>query len=145
MTTASARLCAPDEPLLQLLAEPRAARPSLRDTLWVRLVDVGPALAGRRYAAPVDVVLEVTDDACPWNAGRWRLSADRTGAVCAPTADAADLVLSAVDLGAVFLGGTALHTRAAAGAVEERTAGALGTASTAFGPLGRDPWCPLVF
>jgi predicted acetyltransferase len=145
MSTTSARLCAPDEPLLQLLAEPRAARPSLRDTLWVRLVDIGPALEGRRYAAPVDVVLDVSDDVCAWNAGRWRLTGDRNGAVCAPTSDAADLAVSAVDLGAAFLGGTSLQTRAAAGAVDERTPGALAAASTAFGPLGRAPWCPLVF
>lgn len=145
MTTTTARLCAPDDPLLHLLAEPRAARPTLRDSLWVRLVDVAPALAARCYAAPLDVVVEVSDDVCPWNASRWRLSGDRTGAVCTPTSDPADLAVSAGDLGAAYLGGTPLLTRAAAGGVDERTPGALAVTSTAFGPLGRAPWCPLVF
>jgi predicted acetyltransferase len=145
MTTTTARLCAPDEPLLHLLAEPRAAWPTLRDSLWVRLVDVAPALAARCYAAPLDVVLEVSDDVCPWNARRWRLSGDRTGAVCTPTSDAGDVALDVADLGAAFLGGTPLQTRAAAGGVEERTPGALAVTSTALGPLGRAPWCPLVF
>jgi predicted acetyltransferase len=63
---------APDDPLvLSWLAEPRAARPRVRDSLWVRLLDVPEALAARRYACDLDVVLEVTDERMPWNAGRW--------------------------------------------------------------------------
>ncbi|MEO3795549.1 hypothetical protein ABGB14_35535 [Nonomuraea sp. B10E15] len=34
-----------DEPLKHLLTDPRAARTSVIDNLWVRLVDVGRALA----------------------------------------------------------------------------------------------------
>jgi predicted acetyltransferase len=73
---------APDEPLLHLLAEPRAAKGQLKDNIWVRLVDVPAALAARCYAAPVDVVLEVVDEFCPWNAGRWRLTGGPDGATC---------------------------------------------------------------
>ncbi len=134
-----------DEPLLQLLAEPRSARATLRDSLWTRLVDVGGALEQRSYAAEVDVVLEVTDATCPWNAGRWRLSAGHSGAACTRTQDAADLTLDVRDLGAVLLGGTPLSARAAAGTVTARTEAVLDRATTAFGWPGRAPWCPHVF
>lgn len=132
----------PDDPLLlSLLAEPRRARARFSDCLHVRLVDVAAALAARRYAAPVDVVLEVTDDTCPWNVGRWRLVGDRDGASCGRTDDSADLALTAADLGAAYLGGTSLRSRP----VRELRSGALSRASTAFGPLDRAPWCPQVF
>jgi len=131
-----------DDPLLlSVLADPRSARARLRDSLWVRLVDLPDALRSRRYASDVDVVLDVTDERAPWNTGRWRLTGDRTGAACLRTKAAADLVLGPDDLGAAYLGGTPLRARP----VEERTAGALDVTSTAFGPLGPAPWCPLVF
>ena len=49
------------------------ARPTVSDGLWVRLVDVGAALSARSYAGDGAVVLEVRDEFCPWNEGRWRL------------------------------------------------------------------------
>ena len=59
---------------------------------YVRLVDIDKALEARRYAAPVDVVLEVVDTFCPWNAGRWRLTAGADGAAtCVRTTDPADV------------------------------------------------------
>ena len=132
----------PDDPLvLSLLAEPRRARAGLRDNLHVRLIDVAAALSGRRYATDVDVVLQVEDERCPWNTGRWRLSGGREGASCERAVDEPDLVLTPADLGAAYLGGTPLRSRA----VEERTPGALSRATTAFGPLDAAPWCPQVF
>lgn len=133
---------APDDPLLlDLLAEPRRARPALRDSLHVRLIDAPAALAARRYAAGIDVVLRLDDAQCPWNTGTWRLTGDRSGATCAPTTAAADLVVRPADLGAAYLGGTPLRARS----VEECTPGALSPASTAFGPVDGAPWCPMVF
>ena len=133
---------APDGVLVHgLLAEPRVAKAAYRETLHVRLVDVPAALAARRYAADVDVVLDVADERCPWNTGRWRLVGGRDGASCSPTSDEPDLVLTVADLGAAYLGGTPLRSRL----VEERTPGALSRAATAFGPLDAAPWCPQVF
>src|SRR5207249_2441613 len=63
-----------DHPLLLLLAEPRRLRFNLRDGLWVRLVDVGAALAARSYSPDGSVVVEVADGFCPWHAGRRRTS-----------------------------------------------------------------------
>ena len=56
------RLRPEDDPLLHLLADPRRARPAVTDGLWVRVVDVPGALSLRRYAAPVDMVIEVVDE-----------------------------------------------------------------------------------
>ncbi|GAA4926019.1 GNAT family N-acetyltransferase [Actinoplanes utahensis] len=115
------RLAAVDEPLLYLADEPRRLGPSMLDALWVRLVDVPRALAARRYAAPVDVVLEVTDPILEGNTGRWRLTGGPDGATCAATTDPADLVCSVTDLGAVYLGGTRFAALAAAGRVTQLT------------------------
>jgi len=133
-----------DDPVQHLLADARALRPEVYDSLWVRLADVGRALAGRAYSAPVDVVLQVADEFCPWNAGRWRLSGDESGATCERSTDPADLVLTAAELGSVHLGGPTLAGLAAAGRVEERTAGAVRAASRAFAE-DRQPWCPEIF
>lgn len=134
-------LATDDRLLVDLLAEPRVARASWRDCLHVRLVDVPAALARRRYAADVDVVLAVQDPRCPWNDGSWRLVGGRDGASCSRTEDAPDLEVDVSDLGAAYLGGTPLRSRS----VVERTPGALSRASTAFGPLEGAPTCPMVF
>lgn len=145
LTVAVTGRIAVEDPLLHLLTEPRGAQARLGDGLWVRPVEVGAALSARTYATPVDVVLEVTDPTCPWNAGRWRLSGGPAGAVCARTRDAADLALDVRDVGAALLGGARLQVRAAAGRVEELTPGALVAASTAFGPVGAGPHCSMIF
>ncbi|MFF1275760.1 GNAT family N-acetyltransferase [Streptomyces marokkonensis] len=125
-----------------LVSDIRRCNPALRDALYVRLVDVGAALEARTYQAPVDVVLDVEDAFCPWNAGRWRLSGDAKGASCERTQDAADLALSVRELGAAYLGGTGLSALAAAGRVRELRRGALAEASLAFGNAGAAPWLP---
>ncbi|GAA2424415.1 GNAT family N-acetyltransferase [Streptomyces glaucus] len=132
---------AADEPLPHLLTEPRAVRSAPVDRLWLRTVDVGRALAGRSYSLPLDLVLEVRDDFCPWNSGRHRLQAEGESAVCEPTTGPADLRLTAAELGAAFLGGTSLAALAAAGLVEELRRGALARASAAFRGE-REPWYP---
>ncbi|MEE6262679.1 GNAT family N-acetyltransferase [Plantactinospora sonchi] len=123
-----------DEPLQHLVDEPRQLGAQLGHGLWVRIVDVAGALTGRRYAADVDVVIEVTDALLPENAGRWRLTADAAGpAVCVRTDAPADLACDVRDLGAAYLGGPALAALAAAGRVREVRTGTLARASTAFG------------
>ncbi|MBT3153454.1 GNAT family N-acetyltransferase [Streptomyces sp. CHD11] len=130
-----------DEGWQFLVSDIRRCRPRLRDALYVRLVDVGAALSQRTYQAPVDVVFEVEDAFCPWNAGRWRLTGDPKGASCERTEDTADLALSVRELGAAYLGGVSLTALAAAGRVREVRRGALAEASLAFGS-DRAPWLP---
>jgi len=135
-----------DDPLLYQLHDARRARLRLSDNLWVRVIDLPAALAGRRYAAPAEVVLEVSDDLLPGNAGRWRLrTAGPDGAAeCARTDAAADIALDVRDLGAAYLGGTRLAALAAAGRVGELRPGAIGRLSTAMS-WDPAPWCPRIF
>jgi predicted acetyltransferase len=130
-----------DEALPHLLTDPRAAHTVAEDRLWVRLVDVERALAARRYAVPLDVVLEVADSFCPWNAGRFRLSADDGGTSCHRTSAAADVRLSAAGLGAAYLGGTSPATLGRAGLSEELRPGALRRCALAFRGE-REPYYP---
>jgi predicted acetyltransferase len=120
-----------DEPLKHLLTDPRAARTSVIDNLWVRLVDVDRALEARRYSTPLDLVLEVQDTFCPWNAGRYHLRADGESVACERTQAQPDLRLTSAELGAAYLGGTTLSSLAAAGRVEELRPGAVTAASLA--------------
>lgn len=129
-----------DAPLLYLLADHRRARVQRSDGLWVRLVRVGEALAQRSYAAPVDLVLDVTDARCPWNAGRWRLSGDETGATCEPTTDAADVRVDTTALASAYLGDSALAAYAVTGRASESTPGALRRLATAMS-WDPKPWC----
>nr|WP_237535297.1 GNAT family N-acetyltransferase [Streptomyces sp. SID3343] len=133
-----------DDPILALLADPRSAVPVVRDQLYTRLVDLERALPQRAYAAEIDVVIDVADADCPWNQGRWRLHTGADGAACARTGAAADLSLSARELGAVYLGGTSLAQLAAAGRVIEHRAGAVRAATRAF-HHDPAPFCPTVF
>ncbi|MGW1791445.1 GNAT family N-acetyltransferase [Streptomyces tubercidicus] len=133
-----------DDALPHLVGDLRRCLPVLRESLFVRPVEVGAALAARTYRTPVDVVLEVADPFCPWNAGRWRLTGDGTGAVCARTTDPAELALSVRELGSAYLGGVALTSLAAAGRVRELRPGALAAASVAFGS-DVAPWLPHEF
>ena len=65
-----------DHPLLLLMAEPRRLGFSLRDGLWVRLVDVKTAMSARSYQERGSLVIDVIDEFCPWNAGCWRIGSD---------------------------------------------------------------------
>jgi predicted acetyltransferase len=137
-------LAAPDDPLPHMLFSAQAVRVRVSDSLWVRLVDVPRALRERTYATPFEVVLEVADAPCPWNAGRYALRWDGETATCAPTATAAGLELGVAELGAAYLGGTTLDVLARAGRVRELRSGALAAASRAF-QGDRAPWCPEIF
>lgn len=112
----------------------------LRDGLWVRLVDVEAALNGRVYKAGEEVVIEVLDEFCPWNEGRYRVGpggAERTDAD-------AELRLPVGSLGSAYLGGFSFSSLATAGRVEELADGALDRADALF-RADRYPWCPEIF
>ena len=129
-----------DHPLLLLLAEPRRARFTLADGLWVRLVDVGPALSARSYAADGTAVLEIEDAFCPWNAGHWRVA----DGAAEKTSDAADVALDVSALASVYLGGFTFRELTRAGRVRELAKGGLERADRLF-YTDRAPWCPEIF
>jgi predicted acetyltransferase len=133
----TASLVPPDDPLFFLLRQPRRTRYRMGDGLWVRVVDVGAALAGRSYAEDGDLVLEVRDATCAWNEGRWSLAGERTDA-------RADLALDVSTLGAVYLGGIRFAALAQGGHVDELTPGAVDRADGIF-RHALHPWCPEIF
>jgi predicted acetyltransferase len=134
-----------DDPLPHMLTEARAVQFTLvGDALWVRLVDLPRALQERTYGQPFEVVFEVADDVCPWNAGRWALRWDGTHATCARTALPAAIELTVAELGAIYLGGTTLDELARARRVKELRQGAVAETSRAFRG-DRAPWCPEIF
>ena len=138
--TVRAFLLPPDHALFFLLATPRRLRYRMGDGLWVRLVDVGAALSGRKYAGDGAVVFDVHDEFCPWNEGRWKLE----DGAAARTDDDADIALSARSLGSAYLGGVSFSTLARTGRAEELTDGALMRADGLF-RWDRHPWCPEIF
>jgi predicted acetyltransferase len=126
--------CLPvDDPLQYMVNEPRRVGAVLGDALWLRVIDVPAALAARRYAAPVDVVIEVSDGIIAENNGRFRLTGSPSTASCTPTADPPDLACTIGALGAAYLADAPLTALAATGAVRELRPGALAAAATAFG------------
>lgn len=94
------------------------------DSLWIRLVDLPGALQARGYDADCSVVLQVGDEQCPWNSGRWRFTTKDGAASVVPADDEPDLTLGPAALGAAYLGATNLLTLRDAGVLAEHRPGA---------------------
>jgi predicted acetyltransferase len=140
MGSVEVSLVPPDHPLFLLLATPRRIRYRMGDGLWVRLVDLPAALAGRVYGEGAPLVLEVRDAICEWNDGRWRLD----GGACEPTDEEADLALDVGALGSAYLGAVSFSQLREALRVEELREGAIERADALF--AGRPlPWCLEIF
>ena len=133
-----------DEPLLNMLLEPRALRFNYRDGTWLRLIDVAKALEARRYSHEGSITLEVRDDFAPWNDGTYELEGGPDGATCRPSDGSPDLSLRVEDVAASYLGAVSFRALAAAGRVTERNPGTLQTADAMFSSAV-SPWCPWIF
>ncbi|HUQ38929.1 MAG TPA: GNAT family N-acetyltransferase [Acidimicrobiales bacterium] len=130
-----------DHDLRWRLADSRRLRvTALVDQTWMRLVDVPGALAARRYSVDGDLVLEVNDEFCDWNTGRYLLSGGPDGATCKATKKKADIAIDAVDLGSIFLGGVKPSRLARTGRGQELTKGALERADAMF-VTDETPFC----
>ena len=140
MARAEASIQPVDDPLPWMLADPRRLERSMGDGLWLRLVDVEAALAGRRYAVEGSLILDVVDSFCPWNHRRYRLEGGPDGSSCRPSGEPADLTLSAADLAAAYLGGVKLGTLSRAGRVQAATDKTLKLADAMFA-TPKQPWC----
>ncbi|MDX6480395.1 MAG: hypothetical protein QOG85_905 [Gaiellaceae bacterium] len=138
--TITASLLPLDHPLFLLLANPRRLAFTTGDSLWVRLVDVGAALSGRKYAGDGRIVFDVRDAVCPWNEGRWGLEDGRAER----TDDAADIALDVDALGSAYLGAVSFAELHGALRLEELEPSAVARADAMFSwrPL---PWCPEIF
>jgi predicted acetyltransferase len=136
-------------PLQLLVTEPRRLATRVSDATWLRIIDLPGALAARSYQGSGSLVLDVTDEFCPWNAGRWRLtvpgpeteapSLDRV-----PDSTPTDLVADIRDLACVYLGALRFSDLGRAGRVEERRPGAIALADQLFATPGA-PWNSTMF
>ena len=145
-TTSSARSTPPmasaDDPVRHLVADSRA----LHAPPGRRAVGAAgrrrQALSARRYPAPIDLVLEVRDEFCPWNTGRWRLSGHPAGAYCGPHRPRSrHRPRASRSCRRSTWAASRSASLQAAGRVREVSPGAVTLASTAFGwPV--TPWCP---
>lgn len=133
-----------DDPVLLAIAEPRKLEMTMGDALWLRIVDLAPALAARRYRGDGRVVMEVADEFCPWNHGRWSLTVEAGVPYVEPAADSADVACDVTDLAAAYLGGFSFAQLAAAARVSELAPGGIERAD-ALVRTDRAPWCPRVF
>lgn len=134
-----------DDGLAHAPVDARAvAREHEHDALWLRILDVPAAVAGRSWAAPVDVVLDVEHPEDELVAGRWALRAGPDGAQAERTERPADLRLHARELGSAYLGGVRVSALRDAGLIEEHTAGACVALDAALA-VERAPWTTGVF
>ena len=130
-----------DDPLPWMLADPRRLQRSTRDGLWVRIIDVSASLKLRRYMQSDRLVLEVQDELCSWNEGRFELEGSSEGATCRASSSSPDLVLGVSNLASAYMGAVSFSTLSQAGLVDERTPGALLRADRMFA-VRYKPWTP---
>lgn len=130
-----------DDSLRWRLADPRRLQiTQLTDHLWVRVVDPTTALAARAYGSSDRIVIELTDPFLPVNEGRWSIDNTPDQLVVQRTDDAADLAMSASELGGLYLGGVSATTLARSGRIAELVPGAIARAD-AFFTTTPAPWC----
>lgn len=111
-----------DDPLPLKLHNARAVQVQGRsDQLWLSILDVVEALQLRTYAAPGDLVLDVTDGFGD-RAGRYRLTvADDGTAQAARTDDPAQIGIDIATLSSVYLGGISVRQMTCAGRIDGQT------------------------
>ena len=132
-----------DDELPWQVTEPRRVQRSICDSLWVRLIEVPRALAGRRYCGSGKIVFAVDDSFIPANSGHYELDVSSGDGQCRATSSDADIELSVQTLGAVYLGAHRFTELMRAGFIQGDPA-ALATADRMFS-WDRQPWCPAVF
>jgi predicted acetyltransferase len=143
MTKMEAHLRPIDEPLLDLLEDPRRLVRTTTDSLWLRFLDVPAALAARRYRMPVSAVIEVEDRYRPAVGGKFRLDGGPDGAECTPTTDEADIRLDTQSLASAYLGAPRLARLAWLGRVEGAPEAVASLDAAFTSPL--PPYCQVPF
>lgn len=135
---------AADDPLQFMVQEPRHLKPRFNDAMWLRIIDVGPALEARTYATNDALTFELSDSFCEWNAGRWTLTTSEGKGTVTSASDGADLAMDACDIGSTYLGGVTFDQLNRAGRVRELQPGAVARADAMFRST-RLPWYPEIF
>jgi predicted acetyltransferase len=140
----SADLMPVDDPLPWWLAERDRLRITESEPCYVRLIDVGVAMSQRGTTADGEVVLEVRDAFCPWNARTWRIEGDGKALRCTPANAAPDVVLDVRELASLSLGGVSALELARAALVDEQRTGAARRLDALL-TSDRPPWNSFVF
>ena len=127
-----------DDPLRQLVEEPRALQARWHDGIMLRIVDVETALPVRPYGQAAELTFELFDAQCGWNQGVWRLETDGAQSRLGRTGGEAGVRLDVQALGALASGAlsaTALARQGRLKAVDERSLGEWDrTFATAYRP-----------
>ena len=128
-----------DDELKWMLADPRRLVERSSDRYWVRLVDVRTALSQRSYSSDGSLILKIQDDFLSWNKQVVELSSESGKSLCSISNKTPDIILTAGDLGAVYLGGINFSTLLSANRIEEVTEGSVAQANLMFS-TSRKPW-----
>lgn len=129
-----------DDPIEEMLVDSAAVHSERVDELWLRLVDVPAALAGRTYGVAEPVVIEVVDALLPDNSGRYRIGPQGTER----TGDAPALTVTAEVLAMLYLGAFRASTLAGIGRITVTDPAALPAADRLFA-VDRPVWCGTFF
>lgn len=121
----TAHLVRPDDPLRWSIGDWRAAKVSVEDHQYVRILDVPAAFAARGYDGAGEVAFTV-DDPYGFASGSWVLRvADGAGTIeRAEAGDIPALSLGVAELSALYLGGVRASDLVFAGRARELTPGA---------------------
>ncbi len=94
-----------DDPLPELLVEPRMLHARQREGVWFRVVDTAAACAARGYDTDGELVFRVAEDSLtPWNAGSFRLTVSNGVADVTPSSAAPDVEFTTRTLSSAFCG-----------------------------------------
>ncbi len=128
-----------DDPVQDLLLDPRSLVRTVADHVWLRIVDLDRTVGLRGYGAPTRLDVEITDDLCPWNAGTWTFELDADGGRVTRSPARPEISLDIADLAACFLGGTPLARLVTAGRVAGDPDALVSLGAALATPLA--PWC----
>ncbi len=130
-----------DDPLPELLAEPRLLHARDHEGAWFRIVDVKKALVGRGYVDDGEISIAVADDPLtPWNDGTYRLTVENGIADVSKTNGSSDLQVSIKALASLYTGFRTANELASWGMVRGQV-DAIARAGRLFG-VAHAPHCP---
>jgi predicted acetyltransferase len=110
-----------DEPLRWMLKDRRAISARSSEEFYLRLVDVPSALNASQYDTEDTIIVEVVDEFCPWNAGKYLLDTSGGGEVCSPSGQRAEVTLDARELASLYLGGVSAHALGRSGLIDDHS------------------------